>query len=533
MNPRDAARLDLLIRGWLDGTLPPDDFVELNRRLQSEPAARRALLRAARLDTALRERATSGAESAWLDAARLPRRARAWPWRLAWAAAALVCFAAYFAGTRMPALRPGGDEQIDRGAAILTRAVDAEWTSPKAVAARPGDSLHPGPLGLRTGVAQIEFFSGASLVVEGPAEFEIISPWRVVWRGGRGRVRVPPAARGFEVLAPGLQLVDLGTEFGVEVDRVGGAASVQVFSGEVVARPDQGAELNLKEGQGLERRGGTVTRTAVVRPQDFTGTDRLRDLGRAQDRSRFAQWREFSATQRGDSRLLAYYAMEHDESADRLVRNAARPGNPLRDGGAVGTLWAQGRWPQKDALEFKRPGDRVRLQIDGRYDAITFAAWVRIDGLDRKYNALILTDGYEAGEPHWQIYEDGRLMFSVAYPDPGAAGKSRNQKYFSPVIFDRANAGRWHHVAVTYDNRSGAAVQYVDGTEVSREVHEFHAPGRPLTLGASELGNWGLPTRNHEFPIRNLNGRIDEFAVYGAALSGPEIRAMFEAGRPE
>jgi hypothetical protein len=215
------------------------------------------------------------------------------------------------------------------------------------------------------------------------------------------------------------------------------------------------------------------------------------------------------------------------------VRNTAEPGDPLRAGGAVGAAWSQGRWPEKDALEFKRPGDRVRLDLPGTYTALTFACWAKVDGLDRTYNALLLTDGYEVGEPHWQIFEDGRLMFSLTYPDPAAPGKRRNQIYYSPIVFDRANTGRWHHLAVAYDNRRGEVVQYVDGAEVSREVHAFHEPGRSVVFGPCEIGNWGMPLQNHRFPIRNLNGRIDEFALYSAALSGAEIRAMFEAGRPE
>ena len=35
------------------------------------------------------------------------------------------------------------------------------------------------------------------------------------------------------------------------------------------------------------------------------------------------------------------------------------------------------------------------------------------------------------------------------------------------------------------------------------------------------------------FPIRNFNGRIDEFLIYQAALSPTEIQALFESGKPE
>jgi hypothetical protein len=241
----------------------------------------------------------------------------------------------------------------------------------------------------------------------------------------------------------------------------------------------------------------------------------------------------WSAQVARDPHLLAFYPFHHWQDWDRLVKNVAADNLKSRNGGAVGARWTQGRWPLKDALEFKRPGDRVRLKLDGEYDALTFACWVKVDGLDRRYNALLLTDGYEPGEPHWQILEDGRLMFSVAYADPAKPGKMINQIYRSPVIFTHSNLGRWHQLAVTYDNCSGEAVQFLDGYEVSREVSPLYQPGRKLVYGACELGNWGLPTQGHEFPIRNLNGCLDEFAIFDTALGNAAIRAMFEIGKTE
>lgn len=42
--------------------------------------------------------------------------------------------------------------------------------------------------------------------------------------------------------------------------------------------------------------------------------------------------------------------------------------------------------------------DRVRLSVPGTTDAVTFAAWVRVQGLDRKINSLFMSDGF-APEP--------------------------------------------------------------------------------------------------------------------------------------
>jgi hypothetical protein len=41
-----------------------------------------------------------------------------------------------------------------------------------------------------------------------------------------------------------------------------------------------------------------------------------------------------------------------------------------------------------------------------------------------------------------------------------------------------------------------------------------------------------LKRTDPEFVIRSLNGLMDEFAIFSGALSGPEIKSMFEAGNP-
>ncbi len=53
-----------------------------------------------------------------------------------------------------------------------------------------------------------------------------------------------------------------------------------------------------------------------------------------------------------------------------------------------------------------------------------------------------------------------------------------------------------------------------------------------LHIGNGEIGNWGLPHREDPtFAIRNLNGRMDEFAIFKVALSAEEIASLFERSR--
>ena len=70
-------------------------------------------------------------------------------------------------------------------------------------------------------------------------------------------------------------------------------------------------------------------------------------------------------------------------------------------------------------------------------------------------------------------------------------------------------------------------------TLVSTEsIHDSNLV-RDLRIGPAEIGNWGQPLRRTPwFAVRNLNGTIDELAIFNAALSANEIRQLYEQGKP-
>ena len=504
-------QLHTLISGWLDGRLTADESALLQQELRENAAARVEFRRWTELDAALREQSGQPlASSAKAPSVSFIRRL----WLpLSIAAAAALMAAAFWPRSSEKT------ESLSTGVATLSQLMDAEFDGPLR---RSGDSLSPGRLRLNKGFAQVEFFSGATAIIEADTELEVISAWEARCVRGRVRVHVPPAAKGFLLHTPDMKLEDLGTEFALNVD--GQTSAVKVFDGEVIAHTSP-APASLTTGMTL----GSSER-------EFLAVGDLQSMVNDRQQKRHQEWEAWSLKQRSDPRLIAYYTFKRwsDPQWDRLVNNFTEPRRKQRTGGAVGARWTQGRWPQKDALEFKRPGDRVRMNLDGSYEALTMACWVKVDSVDKKYNSLLLTDGYENGEPHWQIYEDGSLMFSIKYrPEGEPASGKYNQIYFSKPVFTSDTLGRWHHIAVTYDNQSGETAQYFDGREVGREVSALHQPGRPIQFGPCEIGNWGLPTERHEFPIRNLNGAIDEFAIYNSALNALEIQTIFRSGLPE
>lgn len=163
---------------------------------------------------------------------------------------------------------------------------------------------------------------------------------------------------------------------------------------------------------------------------------------------------------------------------------------------------------------------------------------MRIDSLSRLYNALFMGDNYNTGEPHWQIREDGKLMLSVMVDDtkepmkPGDRGFHR--LYYSPPFWQESMSGKWLHLASTYDPLRREVAHFLNGVELSREQipDKFHIA--TLRIGAAEIGSWGLPFKANDaqFAVRNLNGRMDELAIFNAALTATEIKALHAAGTP-
>ncbi len=482
---------------------------------QSAPA-RRVYLEYIADSVSLHFRAQAGAAPAPVEARSVLRKW--WPLRnarLAWAAA---CGLAVALGTALWA----GHEPAPtyRGVAVLARAVDVSWQPAGALHA-PGSLLPAGPLRLVRGAAQIEFFGGATLVVEAPADLDLVSASEVFVRRGKVRASVPPPARGFLVGAPGVGVVDLGTELGVDVQSTG--AEVRVFDGEVELRSPAGSAARpparlAKDESVLVRRSGERLPASDAHGAylDRAGLARLAD---GDVRRREETWRTHTRALDRDPAVVLHYAFEGQEPWDRAAVNQAGRTSGAH-GAIVGARWTAGRWPAKKALDFKRPGDRVRVLLPGRFDSMTFAAWVRFDGFDRRWISLFLTDDWDPGEPHWQVSREGEMILGVSGPG----------NHFSPRVLSAHDLGRWVHLATVYDGRSRSVTHYLDGRPVAAVPIRGYLP---LVVGAAEIGNWGVPLGHVDTKIRNFNGALDEIAILGRAVSAAEMAAMYEAGRPQ
>jgi hypothetical protein len=116
--------------------------------------------------------------------------------------------------------------------AVVARQTSAVW---EGRAYTVGDGVRKGKLRLLEGCAELTLAHGVRLILEAPLTMDLTDPQRVLLRSGSLVATVPPKATGFTVITPSSEVVDMGTEFGVSVDKQGGS-EVCVLKGEVKAR---------------------------------------------------------------------------------------------------------------------------------------------------------------------------------------------------------------------------------------------------------------------------------------------------------
>lgn len=527
------AELQRLVEAYINGSIEGADFAALESRLQDDADARHWFRRYSNLDAALCEYAESGAE-VWVLSEN-PAAAKRSNYTLFAALAALAASLLFFVVWRpfenpVETPAPGvanEDGPSVEGVGILSQAIDAEWEGPSRAV---GDILRRGRLRLKSGVVRVEFYCGATVILEGPADLELVAIDQAVCHNGKLRAWVPPHARGFRVITPEVELIDLGTEFGLSASE-SGPTEVHVFAGKVELLPQREhgdrPRRELLAGNGLRFDPTGEIENIALAPEGFMSPKEFEVLAADEAQRQLTAWQQTSQRLRKDPRVLVYYDFQRGENPRLLEGHSPAEADQNLDGVIIGCQWVSGRWPDKPALEFNRPTDRVRVEIPGDYQALTYAMWVRVDALEPRFSSLLLTDGWNPGAPHWQLTADGKVRMGLR----GHKGGGRD--YDTGKLFDPSAIGRWMHLAVVMDCDRQHVTHYVDG-RLSQDMafYEGHQPG-PLHIGRAEIGNWGVPRNGSWQRVRHLIGRIDEFVIFREALSGDEIQQLYEAGRTQ
>jgi hypothetical protein len=370
-----------------------------------------------------------------------------------------------------------------------------------------------------------------TLTLEGPAELDLVAIGRVHCRRGKLRARVPAGAEGFVVSAPGTAVVDLGTEFALNVAD-DGKARVMVFEGEAEAAvlnasgsPLRSQQIDEHHAIAIDPLSGRIEE-AAPRSEDFVVRPVLTAPPLALDPS----YRDavLGARPRGYWRF---------EAMDRGVVGGEVDGcPPLLATGPVRVVAAGGdNW----CAEFGPDEDEQSLTMDGLWEPPSDPGYaVELWALPERIGHAALASLIEPGPPrddykHLFLIEltasdrqapllpPGSVRFLHRWPPSDSGGDNVfSTGHYIPY--------RWHHLVA---QRSGGRMElYVDGapTEPVSTRPDVATEACRLLLGRLKP----VPRPDGRVHSRPFVGRIDELALYDHPLTADEVRRHYELGMP-
>jgi hypothetical protein len=194
-----------------------------------------------------------------------------------------------------------------------------------------------------------------------------------------------------------------------------------------------------------------------------------------------------------------------DETSGTVAADATGHGKAATLVG--GASWTAGRIGGAVALDGAN-GSYVAL-ADGVVNGATaysVATWVRIDALSTWSRIFDFGTGTSANMFLTPRSGSGTLRYAIT-----AGGSDGEQQINVPVL----PTGVWKHVAVTYAD--GVGVLYVDGAEAGRNASMQVVP----LWFADEINQNYIGKSQYADPY--LKGAIDDFRIYGRALSAAEV----------
>lgn len=551
-----------LLSAWLGGEAEPDarSLDELLARLRDDEGFRQAFVREIRMLGMIR--AVQSGEPRWLriedelgwgsgdrmtDRAfedgvldRLgapPRPRRRAPFALAAVAllaTGLALAFSWYISQRPeipPIARPAPKVDVADGLAIVIGLDRARWEAADGRQPAEGEVLAPGRLRLNSGRATIAMLNGVVIIIEGPADVELISTDQISCNSGKLRARVPPGAEGFLVSGPGSAIVDLGTEFGVNIGP-DGISQGKVFEGEVEAAVlgSTGAVRRsqlIRQGDDANREGGTFEIDpgtgrigSLTGHEDFVPAPKLATPPLALDPSYPAAV--------AASRPRGYWRFE--SLAAGAIPNEIPGQPPMLGRGPVaiagpsgGNRWAafegeaiDGYFELQDPWQPKRdPGFAIEFWFSP--EMIGHAALVGLLAPKDTSHHLALVE--LTSRNRLTLFRPATARFLYRWP----AGRSGGDNTFSD---DAYIPYRWHHLVAQVDR--DRMELYLNGklqSTQSLDPNGSTSPcqvllGRLTTIVHSE----SLPPTGYRRPFVGL---MDEVALYDRPLSIEEIRAHF------
>lgn len=359
-------------------------------------------------------------------------------------------------------------------------------------------SLRPGSrLKLSQGVVKLEFPSGIRSVIMAPADITLHSEEQLFVNEGRAWFHVPQEAVGFRVKTRDLDVVDLGTEFGV-LASPGDHDQVHVFKGKVRATARRVRKQSEILSAGIARRIDPIGRLTSIRATSSAFLDTL-----------------------PDTLPYLHWSFDHDESLQATGTHPYTTKTTTISRGAPEKL-VDG--PIGKALKLDPSNQHLRTNWEGfsgdRPRSVAF--WIKLPYEGQPYGVSGILgwgdNSQKAGK--WE------LLVQQASHQAGSLKLFWGQEFVSTK--NVMKPGTWHHIVVTDTGKTSPQGVpeikfYINARSVPLEnPHQQRIPANiitdtkdaePLTIGSS--------IRQDSLKHRRsfIRGEIDEIYIFDGALS--------------
>jgi hypothetical protein len=393
-------------------------------------------------------------------------------------------------------LRPDALPPIDGqdAVAVVCDATDVKWSPNLSSKTTESPVLTGESLKIESGTIELELKTGTKLVVKGPADWSVNGRNSVSLRSGTLMARVPADAIGFTVETPTAKIVDLGTEFSVEVDRDGVTES-RVFRGAIKVQP-----VATSEGQVNEERAVVVRENESIRIDKALAADNRQALTIRKETESEPFVRSLPSPEKPLPMIVvAHFRMGEDDpsavAGEAVVQQTIgqKRSHHLKQYGSP-TYTSNAAPGSSLAMSFTGAADEYLFEPGLHIDYVEefiLEAWVRPNRPTNDYTLVVFngrgfSDGYGIGI-HSNLW---------ALPCGGPVGWKVSQI--------ACELGKWTHVALVCER--GKLQIWING----RLAKDFGVQAMPMPSGAFSIG--GAPESVAKIP-NGFDGQIDEIRL--------------------
>jgi len=431
--------------------------------------------------------------------------------------------------------------KIDKVYAVVANAENAKWNL-KGVAPESGTHLGLGVIKLSKGKLRLDFNNGEEITIAAPATFEIKDTNLMIMHSGQLAAHIPKTGIGFTVITPNGAVVDLGTDFAINVNE-SGENQVKVIKGAVIA---SSTDKNGNTSWGEELLGGEEAYIIKASPlQKITNQSQsyIKPLGVSIPELDINEAYDMAVKKSGP---VGYWKFDH-VSEQGLIKNEMG-GQPLKLNllAKIAQTRSGGRLElgKKNKLnEYSQGYAKTTKTISGlnTADGCTLEFWAYSSIMDWQTLAALSMNNLKfkrpshiKHDPHFILVERAGLSGSSRshiHPNLAMRAAYRNKPGYSgggnnAYTTDSFLIHRWFHIAIV--KKQGLFQIYIDGklsaeSEISTVEPNLNCD---LIIGRMRTGA-------DKSDSRQWVGAIDEAALYKRALSAEEIHEHYNSVLPE